>query len=147
MLRACLRLRTLLPSAHARGSLAFSNSRARRAPGVWMACDGGLRAAASGTGNGPVHAAIVKKLTEGLEPVSLVVTDNSADHAGHAGNPTGSPSAESHFEVDVVSAKFAGVKPVGRHRLVYELIDAEMKGTSVPGHPGVHALSIKARAP
>ena len=114
---------------------------------MWMACDGGLRAAASGTGNGPVHAAIVKKLTEGLEPVSLVVTDNSADHAGHAGNPTGSPSAESHFEVDVVSAKFAGVKPVGRHRLVYELIDAEMKGTSVPGHPGVHALSIKARAP
>ena len=96
---------------------------------------------------GPVKSAIVEKLTEGLQPISLEVTDNSSAHAGHSGNPSGSSDAESHFTVDVVSAKFEGVKAVGRHRLVYELIDAEMKGTSVPGHPGVHALVIKAKAP
>ena len=40
----------------------------------------------------------------------------------------------------VVSAKFEGLGAVARHRLVYALLDEEMRG-------GVHALAITALTP
>lgn len=47
----------------------------------------------------PVSAAIKQKLTAALEPVSLLVTDDSSSHAGHAGSKaTNSPSGETHFK-------------------------------------------------
>lgn len=45
-----------------------------------------------------------------------------------------------HFSAVVISAAFAGVSNLGRHRLVYEALGARM-GTDV------HALSIQAHAP
>lgn len=40
---------------------------------------------------------VQSKLTETFSPMSLEVIDESAGHAGHAGNPSGSPDAETHF--------------------------------------------------
>lgn len=66
--------------------------------------------------------------------------DESFKHAGHSGNPSGDPDAETHFKVEVVSAQFEGKMPVARHRIVYSLLDAELKD-------GVHALSLKTKTP
>lgn len=42
--------------------------------------------------------------------------------------------------VDVVSAAFEGKNPVQRHRLVYQLLAAEIEA-------GVHALALKTKTP
>lgn len=76
-------------------------------------------------------------LREALAPVTLNVSDDSHLHAGHAG---ARPGGESHFSVEIVSERFAGLNRVARQRLVNEALAAELAGP-------VHALVIKARAP
>jgi len=70
-----------------------------------------------------------------LAPSELVIIDDSAAHAGHAGAQSGG-----HFRVRIASAKFAGLSSIERHRLVYaaarDLFAAD-----------VHALSIEAFLP
>lgn len=79
-----------------------------------------------------VAAQIESKLRAALAPSRLVVTDDSARHAGHAG---AQPGGETHFTVEIVSTKFAGLSRVARHRLVYDLLAGEIAG-------GVHALAL-----
>jgi BolA protein len=78
---------------------------------------------------------IAARLHERLAPVSLVVEDDSAAHAGHAGAREGR-----HFTVRIVSARFTGLARVARHRLVYDAL-----GPLAP--QGIHALAIDASAP
>ena len=80
---------------------------------------------------------IETKLTAALSPVNLTVTDESARHAGHAGARAG---GESHFQVEIVSAEFAGKSRVARQRLIYALLAEELKGP-------IHALSLVTRTP
>lgn len=70
-----------------------------------------------------------------LTPSELVVRDDSAAHAGHAGAREGS-----HFHVRIRAAAFTGRNRVARHRLVYEALGGLM-------HNGIHALAIEALAP
>jgi BolA protein len=77
-----------------------------------------------------------RALAAGLQPVSLVVEDDSHLHAGHAGAREGR-----HFTVRIVSDRFNGLSRVARHRLVYDCLDALI------GRGGIHALAIDARAP
>jgi BolA protein len=74
-------------------------------------------------------------LSARLAPVSLVIRDDSAKHAGHAGAREGG-----HFSVVVVSDQFVGRTRMQRHQLVYAAL-AELMRTDI------HALSIQARAP
>lgn len=84
----------------------------------------------------PVTADEIERQLEALlQPTSLQITDDSHLHAGHAGANEGR-----HFSVRVVSARFAGVSRVGRHRLVYDALRTLMTR-------GIHALAIDARAP
>ena len=87
---------------------------------------------------GVVAEAIRDKLTEAFAPTELAVTDESWRHAGHAG--AGDGAGETHFDVRVVSAAFAGLSRVARQRAINEALRAELAGP-------VHALSIKASAP
>lgn len=66
--------------------------------------------------------------------------DESHLHAGHSGNPSGRPDAETHFRVEVVSDAFCGRPLVQRHRMVYSLLEDEFRS-------GLHALSVKAYTP
>ena len=54
-------------------------------------------AAAGGAPAGPLAASIQRKLLEALQPASLAVVNESHKHAGHSGNPSGAPDAETHF--------------------------------------------------
>jgi BolA family transcriptional regulator, general stress-responsive regulator len=78
-----------------------------------------------------------RSLTEAFSPERLIVTDESAAHAGHAGHR---PGGESHFRVRIVSGSFAGLSRLERHRRVNEAARPAFAA-------GVHALAIEAVAP
>jgi BolA protein len=82
-----------------------------------------------------VPAALRARLAT-LAPTVLEITDDSADHVGHAGAQGGA----GHFSLLIVSERFAGLSRLARHqRVLSELSDL------LP-HP-IHALSIKALTP
>lgn len=85
----------------------------------------------------PERAALIEtRLAAALAPVeSLHVSDDSAEHAGHAG-----ASAGGHFSVTIIAAAFAGKSRVARHRLVYDALADGMQR-------GIHALAITAYTP
>ncbi|KOC63765.1 BolA-like protein, partial [Habropoda laboriosa] len=83
--------------------------------------------------NALVESSIKKKLVESLNPFHIEVINESYMH----NVPKGS---ETHFKVIVVSDAFKNVPLIKRHRMVNELLQAELEG-------GVHALSIVAKAP
>jgi BolA protein len=85
--------------------------------------------------NEQLHAAMTQALTAQLEPTELELVDDSASHAGHAGARSGA-----HFNLRIVSARFAGKPRIARHRLVYDALRPWMA-------EGVHALAIDARTP
>ena len=68
-----------------------------------------------------------------LNPSQLNITDDSAEHAGHAGNTGGS-----HFTITIVSDLFEGLSLVKRHRLVNNAAADLLR-------QDIHALSIKAK--
>jgi len=80
---------------------------------------------------------IEQKLTQALAPQRLKIVDDSEKHKGHAGYRDG---GETHFNVEVVSAAFAGQSRVTRQRRVYEILAAELAGR-------VHALQLKTLTP
>jgi BolA protein len=69
-----------------------------------------------------------------LEPVLIDIQDDSAKHAGHAGNTGGG-----HFTLTIVSSQFCGKSQIIRHRSVYQALEG-----LIPGQ--IHALSIQAIA-
>jgi len=70
-----------------------------------------------------------------LSPSYLDIQDDSALHAGHAGNSGGG-----HFTVTIVSDDFMDLPLIKRHRLVYDATKALLTND-------IHALSIKAHTP
>lgn len=84
-----------------------------------------------------VTSTIHAKLTEALQPVHLDVINESELHAGHRNSPG---TGESHFRVRVVSSMFAGKPRLARHRLVNEILAAELKGK-------IHALALELHTP
>ena len=81
-------------------------------------------------------AKIRERLETAFAPTALEITDDSHRHVGHAGARDG----RGHFSVRIVAARFAGVKPLERHRLIYEAL-GELMATDI------HALSLIAVAP
>ncbi len=79
---------------------------------------------------------IERLLREAFQPAHLAVEDDSARHAGHAGAASGG----GHYNVDIVSAAFAGKSRVARHRMVYDALR-----TLWPA--AIHALAIRAVTP
>ncbi|HLR78264.1 MAG TPA: BolA family protein [Burkholderiaceae bacterium] len=79
----------------------------------------------------------IQMLTErlrALNPTHLEIIDESHMHIGHEGAKDGA----GHFRVIIASEQFKGLAPLGRHRLVYELVD-----DLIP-YP-IHALAIQAK--
>ena len=77
---------------------------------------------------------ITARLKAALQPSELLVTDDSAAHAGHAGsNGLGHGT---HFSVRVAAASFEGKNLVACHRQIYAALSAEFAA-------GLHALAIE----
>jgi BolA protein len=82
-------------------------------------------------------AAEIRQRLAALEPMALDLTDESAQHAGHAG---AAPGGQTHWRLSIVSRRFEGKPVVARHRMVYQVLGELMQ------HP-IHALAITARSP
>jgi BolA family transcriptional regulator, general stress-responsive regulator len=79
---------------------------------------------------------LIKHRLVSLEPDRIDVVDDSAKHAGHAGAASGG----GHYQLTIVSRRFAGTTQIARHRLVYQALGDLMHGP-------IHALSIAAYTP
>lgn len=77
----------------------------------------------------------IEEALEALNPELVEIEDDSAKHAGHAGNTGGG-----HYNVLIVSDAFDGLPLIKRHRLVFEQVNDLMQSQ-------IHALSIKAKTP
>jgi BolA protein len=86
---------------------------------------------------GPIADEIERRLRAALDPTRLVVTNDSGKHSGHAGDDG---SGESHFSVEVVAERFAGMSRVERQRAVNAALADLLRDR-------IHALAIKAEAP
>lgn len=75
-------------------------------------------------------------LEAALQPSVLEIRDDSAAHHGHPGARNGA----GHYTISIESVAFAGLRPLQRHRLVYEALSGMMPAQ-------IHALSINSRAP
>lgn len=81
---------------------------------------------------------LVEEITSRLQflvPNALHIEDDSATHAGHAGNAGGS-----HFNLKITSSHFFEKSQIMRHRIIYQAL-ADL----IPSK--IHALSIHAYAP
>jgi BolA family transcriptional regulator, general stress-responsive regulator len=81
-------------------------------------------------------SAAIRERLAALEPLSVELLDESGRHVGHAGAAAGG----SHFRLHIVSARFAGLDKLKRHRLVYAALGPLMQRE-------IHALAIQALAP
>lgn len=70
-----------------------------------------------------------------LSPTKLEIQDDSARHAGHAGNAGGG-----HFTITIVSSQFLNKSRIIRHQFIYQALQ-----DLIPQR--IHALSIAAYAP
>ena len=71
-----------------------------------------------------------------LEPESIAIEDESAQHAGHEGARGGG----GHYRLTLVSPRFAGQPLQARHRMIYQALGPLM-------NTEIHALAIHAYAP
>jgi len=72
-------------------------------------------------------------LEEAFRPEALEIVDDTASHEGHAGAQEG----KGHYKIRIISGFFSGMRPIDRHRLVFEAL-GEMMDTDI------HAVSITA---
>ncbi|MCJ8149898.1 BolA family protein [Shinella sedimenti] len=84
-----------------------------------------------------VKSSIAEKLEAAFSPERLEVINESHLHAGHHGHDG---AGETHLRVRIVSAAFAGMGRVARHRAINDLVTAEFDA-------GLHALAVEAAAP
>ena len=79
--------------------------------------------------------AIRARLIAAFAPTELEVVDESDQHKGHPGARDG----RGHFSVKIVSPRFAGRKPIERHRMVFAALGNMLE-------TDIHALSVRAAA-
>ena len=79
-----------------------------------------------------IQQSIEAKIQQQLNPVHLIVENESHRHSGLA--------QESHFKLTVVSDQFADQALVKRHQQLYALLQEEMAGE-------VHALALHLYTP
>ena len=78
---------------------------------------------------------VQRHLAEQLQTTRLEVLDESAAHAGHAGNPDGA-GVGTHLRVRLASPLFVNKSRVAQHRLVYDACQGFLER-------GLHALAIE----
>jgi BolA protein len=79
---------------------------------------------------------IRQKLEARFSPTELKIKDQSHLHAGHEGARDG----RGHFDVAIVSEKFADTGRIQRHRMVYDALGDLLE-------TDIHALRIRALTP
>ena len=85
-----------------------------------------------------MKSSMTGKLEAAFSPERLEVLNESHLHAGH--QPEFDGEGETHMRIRIVSAAFAGMSRVARHRAINDVVKAEFDA-------GLHALAVEAAAP
>ena len=85
----------------------------------------------------PRRERMEKALKAAFAPTELVIVDQSAQHAGHAGAAAG---GETHYAVRLVSAGFEGLSRIQRQRVMQACLRTEFD-------TGLHALTAELMTP
>ena len=85
-----------------------------------------------------IEERITQKVQRAFAPERLEVINESHLHAGHQGGSMDG-TGETHFRVRLVSAAFAGMSRIQRHRALNDLLAEEIAD-------GVHALALEPAA-
>ncbi len=72
------------------------------------------------------------RLEAAFAPHRLEVVDESESHRGHSGYQDG---GESHFRVEIASARFEGMSRIARHRAVHAALGPALMAE-------IHALAL-----
>jgi len=81
----------------------------------------------------PTHDALLERFRQVFPKAAVEIEDESHLHVGHVGASGGG----GHFRVRVIDARFNGLQPIARHRLVYDAVSDWMPAR-------VHAMNIVA---
>ena len=79
---------------------------------------------------------LIEEKLQILEPETIALQDESAQHAGHEGARLGG----GHYQLTIVSRRFSGQPQVARHRMVYSALGELMRGS-------IHALALRTLTP
>jgi BolA protein len=79
---------------------------------------------------------IKKTLQDHFDPDELLVLDVSEAHRGHSGFQEG---GESHFDVTITAAQFAGMSRLAQHRAIHTVLGP-------PIMDRIHALALTVRS-
>lgn len=90
---------------------------------------------------GPIELGIKTKILDSFKPSFFTIDNDSWKHSGHHGLRGAANVTESHFRMTIVSDEFAGKSQPARHRMVYKLLDEEIK------EKGLHAIQLKTKTP
>ncbi|ETD67946.1 BolA family transcriptional regulator [Pelistega indica] len=82
------------------------------------------------------RADLLKERLQQLDPLELIIEDESHLHAGHAGSRNGA----SHFRVTICSEQFRGLTRVAQQRLVFDTLNDLLP------YP-IHALALITKIP
>lgn len=96
----------------------------------------------SAKSTGPIESVIRSKIEHAFTPALLDIQNDSGHHAHHASMRGSSNIIESHFRLTIISKSFENKTKPARHRMVYQLLDDELKMDN-----GVHALQLTLRTP
>ena len=77
----------------------------------------------------------IRAALERLSPEHLDVINESAKHAGHAGDDG---SGESHWRVVIKASSLSDMSRIARHRAIHDAIGKDVMGR-------IHALAIEIR--
>lgn len=86
------------------------------------------------------EAAIRRKLTQELCPKVLEIFNDSHMHRHHE-PMIGNTNPETHFRLVIVSDKFNNKSKPVRHKMVYKILDEELKVEN-----GIHALQMTTKS-
>ena len=84
-----------------------------------------------------IQEKIQEILLKEFSPQILKIEDESDAHFGHS---EALKSGGGHFKIVIVSESFQDLKPIERHRLIYQALDKELKKE-------IHAMAIRAFSP
>ena len=79
---------------------------------------------------------IKKTLQDHFDPDELSVLDVSEAHRGHSGFQEG---GESHFDVTIIAAQFAGMSRLAQHRAIHTALGPQIMES-------IHALALTVRS-
>lgn len=85
---------------------------------------------------GPIEIKIKKKLIENFKPTFLEIKNQSSNHLHHDGVKNFENKLETHFAIKIVSNDFKSKGLLTRHKMVYSLLDEEIKKNKI------HALEL-----